>query len=274
MSSIIISTDLLSVGQMIAERTAQALGYAHLGRQILSSVAEKHQVREDKLVAALDEDASFWGLASKNRDLYLAYIQAATLDQFLGDNVVCEGLAAHLYIRDVSHILMIRILSDPKVRANQIAAQQDIPPKRARQLLERQEKRRRRWSLRAFGLAEADPSLYDMVISLSQIEADKAVDILTDTVGYRKFQPMTYSRQCLQDKALASQVRATLVPRFPGVKVQSRDRIVVVQTRTFKRNKRQKAEAIKALAQQIPGVEYVEVHSNKDFLRQGKDSTD
>jgi len=275
MSSIIISADLLSVGQMIAERTAQALGYTHLGRQILSSVAEKHQVREEKLVAALDEEASLWSRLSRSRDdLYLAYIQAAAAERFLGDNVVCEGLSAHLYLRDVSHILMIRLLSDPKVRANQIAAQQDIPPRRARQLLERQEKRRRRWSLRAFGLDETDPSLYDMVINLSQIEADKAVDILADTVGYRKFQPMTYSRQCLQDKVLASQVRAALASRFPEVKVQSRDSIVVVQTRTLKRNKRQKAEAIKELAQRIPGVEYVEVHSNKDFLRQAKNSTD
>jgi cytidylate kinase len=272
MSSIIISTDFSSVSQTIAQRTAEALGYEYLGPEYLTEVAKEYKVSAEKLAKALDPNSSSWAISSKNRSLYLAYIQAAVLGKFLEDNLVCQGLAAHLYVHGISHVLTVRILADTKLSVNQIAAEKNVTPKKARQILDCRERRRRRWSEKNFGVNEFDPSLYDMVISLSQIEADKAVEVIKDMVGYRKFQPMTYSLKCVKDKALACTVRAALGPRFPRMEVQARDGTVVIKPNTLRGGKGQQAEALKERTYQIPGVEYVEVHPSKNFVRQSNNS--
>jgi len=272
MSVIIISSDSYKTGQEIAQSSARALGYKPLDREILGKVANKARVSEEKLTQALDEGPSFLGLSSKLCHRYLAYIQEATLSELLNDNVVCHGLAAHLYVLGVSHVLRVRVLSDGEKRAQQIASQSGISLDKAKKFLDRQKRARRRWSMDAFHLDETDPSQYDLVISLSQIDSGEAVKIIGETVAYRRFQPMTYSIKCMQDLALASKVRAALLERFPDVRVRANRGTLIVETTVLRREKQKRAKAIKELAGGLPGVEYVEVHVVNDIFRQAAES--
>ncbi len=272
MSIIIISSDSYKTGRQIAERVAKAMGYDYVDREILETVAEKHSTPEAKLMRALDEPPSFMGLSSRLRNQYLAYIQEATLAQLLEDNVVCHGLAAHMYVLGVSHALRVRVLSDPEDLARQMTSEKNIAPEKVKKLIKKQERQSKRWSTDAFHLNETDPANYDLIIGLSQIDPDEAVKTITDTVGYRKFKPMTYSIKCLQDKELASRVRVALLERFPDAKVLADGSTVVVETRALKREKRKRIEAIKGLAGEIKGVGYVEVHVINDIFRQAAES--
>jgi len=236
-------------------------------------VAEKSNVQEEKLIKALDEAPSFLGLSSKLRNKCLACIQEATLGQLLGDNVVCHGLAAHLYVLGVSHALKVRVLSDPEELAGQLSTEAGGLAEKIKKLLKRQDAQRKRWSLEAFQLDEIDPSNYDMVISLSQIDPDEAVKTIANMTAYRKFQPMTYSIKCLRDKELASRVRMALMERFPDVRVQADGGTIVVETKAMKREKQKRTEAIKELAGGIAGVSYVEVHVASDIFRQAAESS-
>jgi len=273
MPIIIISSDSYKTGREIGEKTAKATGYDYVDRDILGPVAEKSNVQEEKLIKALDEAPSFLGLSSKLRNKYLAYIQEATLGQLLEDNVVCHGLAAHLYVLGVSHALKVRVLSDPEELASQLSSEAGGSAEKVKKLLKRQDAQRKRWSLEAFDLDETDPSNYDMVINLSQIDPDEAVKTIADMTAYRKFQPMTYSIKCLRDKELASRVRMALMERFPGVRVQADGSTIVVGTKAIKREKQKRTEAIKALAGGIAGVGYVEVHVANDIFRQAAESS-
>jgi cytidylate kinase len=272
MSVIIISSDYYQIGREIAKKTAETLGYTCLDREILGKVADKYHVPESKLTQALDESPSLLGISSKLQNRYLAYIQEVALTEFVKDNVVCQGLAAHLYVLGVSHVLRARVLSDSEKRTQQLASQEGISLKKARKLLDRRKDLRRRWSMDAFKLDETDPSQYDLVISLSQIDQDEAVKIITETVSYRRFSPMTYSIKCMKDRELASRVRAALLERFPDVRVRASGGTLVVETTALKREKRRRAKAIKEIAGSIPDVEYVEVHVTNDILRQAAES--
>jgi cytidylate kinase len=272
MSVIIISSDSYQVGREIAKKTADGLGYTSLDREILRQVADKYRVPESKLTQALDESPSLFGMSSKLQNLYLAYIQEVALAELLKDNTVCQGLAAHLYVLGVSHVLRARVLSDSEKHARQWASQEGISPKKARKLLDRLKNKHRRWSINAFELDETDPSRYDLVISLNQIDQDEAVKIITETVSYRRFSPMTYSIKCMKDQELAARVRAALLERFPDVKVRANGGTLVVETTALKRDKRKRAKAIKEIAGGIPGVEYVEVHVINDIFRQAAES--
>jgi hypothetical protein len=154
----------------------------------------------------------------------------------------------------------------------QWASQEGISLKKARKLLEGRKNVHRRWSMDAFDLDETDPSQYDLVISLNQIDQDEAVKIITETVSYRRFIPMTYSIKCMKDRELAARVRAKLLDRFPDVRVRANAGTLVVETAALKREKRKRAKAIKEIVGSIPGVEYVEVHVINDIFRQAVES--
>lgn len=272
MCVITISSDSYRKGAEVAEKTAESLGYKYVGREILASVSAKYGIPQAELIKALDESPSLFGMSSKTQALCLAYIEEAALAELAGDNVVSYGVAAHLYVAGVSHVLRVRFLAEPQALACEVSSQERVTVERAAAILKRRESERRRWSLKAFRQDETDPSLYDLVINLSQIDPEEAVKTVADTAAYRKFRPMSYSVKCMKDKELASKVRATLIGRFPGVRVRADGATIVVETNGLRRERRKKAEAIKGLAGKIEGVGYVEVHVVNDIFRQAAES--
>jgi len=272
MSIIIISSDSYPVGREIAMKTAKNLDYDFLGRESLAQIADNHTIEESKLIKAMDDGPSFLGMKKRVRNRCLAYIQEATLGALINANRVCQGLAAHLYVLGISHCLSVLVLADPEQILQQSASNKGISKKEAKKLIDRHNSFRRRWSMDAFDLDETDPSQYDLTISLSQIDADEAVKIISETITYRRFNPMTYSVKCLHDLELAARVRSALLESFPNVIVRANSGTLVVETAALKREKRKRAEAIKAVAGKIPGVEYVEVHVLNDIFRQAAES--
>ncbi|MFC1820558.1 AAA family ATPase [Thermodesulfobacteriota bacterium] len=272
MSIIIISSDSYNQGLEIASKVAETMDYTFLGREILNQVAEKYHLPEAKLRKAMDEMPRSFGMFSKLRKRYLAYIQAATLTELQKDNVVCQGLDAHLYVLGVSHVLKVRILSDPTLQAQQMASRMGIPPRKARKLLARNKKLHQRLSLDFFHLDETDPSIYELLISLRRIDQEEAVKIITETVSSQQFKPMTYSNKCMRDLELAGRVRAALLEPFPAVRVSANSGTLVVESIGLLQGRKKIAAAIKEQAQDIPGVEYVEVHFSNGFLRRTSES--
>ena len=268
MSIILISSDHYETGRVVAQQVAAATGYALLDRGILGEVASASRIPEPKILKSLEPTSSKMGFPAKVRDRALASIQGAVMARLLDDKVVCYGLAAHLYVLGVSHVLKIRILCNEEERGSLMATERKVGIEKARKLLKKQDAAEKRWSLDVFGRDETNPSQYDMVISLSQIEPDEAVKAIVETVSYRKFQSMTYSIKCLRDKELSIRVKLALMEKYNDVDVTADGATVVVRTKALKREKRKKTENIRALAGQIQGVSYVEVHVVRDIFRQ------
>jgi len=272
MPVIIVSANDLDQGREIAHRVAGVLGYRFVGRDLLEQVAAKYKVSQEDLAKALDEPPGLLTRKARRQRL-LAYLEAACLRELLDDDVVVHDLAAHLYVRGVSHALKVRIINEPGQRAQELARRDNIPPERAAKLVQRQNEEQKRWSQDAYDLDQTDPALYDLVISLGTLEQDKAVEIICDTVGYRKFQPMTYSRKLIQDKALAAQVRLELMERFPDIRVEANNGTVVAYIQSLKKDQRKKQELVRQMAGAIEGVRHVEVHVIRDYFGQAASSS-
>lgn len=272
MPIIAISADSPEQGGRIAQKVAETLGWDYLGRNLLTEVANRHNLMESNLLRALDEPPGLLSMRPRRRQQLLTHIKTVCLERLQSDNVVCYGLGAHLYLQGVSHVLRVRVISDLQARATGLSQSRALPPERAARLAKRREQESRRWSLHSFGADETDAGLYDLVISLSALEPDKAVEIICDAAGYPKFQPMTYSRKCLADKVLASKVREILMARFPDIRVQANDGTVVAQLQALKRHQRRRQEEVRRMACQVPGVEYLEVHVIRDFFGQAAES--
>lgn len=273
MPIIIISSDAAECEQPIAEGVAKAVGYRLLGPDILPDIAARRAIPAEKLTAALDQTPSAWRPGqSKSWLLRLACIEADVLDRLRQDNIVCWGLAAHLYVLGVSHALKVRLLTEGEKTVDRIAEQRGISPQRARHWLESAKRKRSQWSKTAFGQNEAEPSMYDLAINLGQIDPDEVVRTIAGAVAYRKFQPMTYSLHSLADLALAAEVKTKLLVLMSDVRVEARDGKVVVTSKAMKREREKKFAAIKALAGAVKGVDYVEVHLINYVIRAAAES--
>jgi cytidylate kinase len=261
MTSILISSDSPDVGENLALTLAEDLGYNHLGLSFLNKVADRYKTKASKLIKALNTAPSPASLGNKSVEQHLAYIQAYVLEALLEDNIVCEGLAAHLYVRGVSHVLKLRLLSDAGAREESLMAKENISRKKAEKTIARQDSDRIRWSQRAFSRDESDASLYDMALSLGQMGQAKAEDVIKNMAEYRKFKPNTYSRKCLNDLALASKLRVLLLQKFYDFRVMADGSTVQVFIKCSKRQKAKTAGEIKVIANEIPEIKFVEVHA-------------
>lgn len=260
MPIIAISADIYETGLDIARQVAEKLGYRFLGRELLAQVASEHHATEKELLGALDSSPGLLSRRVRRCRELANLVQAACLDQLLADNVVCYGLGAHLYLEGVSHALRVRIISDPQERAEDLARREGTPLERAPKELKQREQKSQKWSHETFGSDQGEPSLYDMALNLTTLERDKAVELICDTAGSRKLQAMTYSKQCLADKLLASRVRQKLLPSFRDIEVSVSNGTVVARLSTFPYRARKKQETVRQLAGEVAGVNYVEVH--------------
>lgn len=272
MPVITISADSMEKGQEISHGVATALGWQYLGRELLNDLAAANNLSENEFIKVLDEQPGFFGIRGRRRKRLINIIQTACLDKLVDDNLVCFGLGAHLFVGGVSHAIRVRIISGNQVRLAEIMERENLPEDRALKQLARQDDMRRRWSMELFNTDETDPGNYDLIINLDSIEAQNAVDIIVEAAGYPKFQAMNYSRKVLRDKALASRVHQELVEKFPEIRVAANDGTIVAQVKSLKRDQRKKQKAVREIAEQVPGVDFVEVHIISDYFGQAAES--
>ena len=269
MSIIIISSDAREIEETIAEKVAEAMDYSRLGNQILADVAEKYQIDPGQLNEAMETTPSlFKKLSARQWRHYLACVEAEVFDRLMADNIVCWGLAAHLYVTGISHVMKVRVLSGNSRGGMEIAEQKGISLEEVQKRRTGELQQRKKWSLAAYNYDETDLSRYDLVINLDQIDPAEAVKTITGAMEYRKFQVMTYSMKCLSNLALAARVDAVLLKSMADIKVQVQDGSVVVSTKASARQKRKKKATIKELAGNVDGVSYVEVHVKKNILEE------
>ena len=112
MSIVTISRGSYSRGKEVAEKVAQKLGYECISRDILLEASEQFNIPEIKLVRAIHDAPSVLDRFTYGKDRYVAYIRAALLKHVQKDNVVYHGLAGHLFLEGIPHVLKVRIIAD------------------------------------------------------------------------------------------------------------------------------------------------------------------
>ncbi len=273
MSIIIISSDSQEIESRTAGLISESLGYGMAARkEILPKVAEKYGLSADELVNVLEKRPSIFRSSVRQWKLYLSYIQEGVVEELRRDNLVCYGLAAHLYVLGVSHVLRVRILAKEEEKLRELTAHTGIDMQAARKLIDKEKKYRSRWAYEMYGMDEADSSRYDLSINLNSLDLEDAIKLIEETVSYRRFKAMTYSIRCLEDLAIVSRARAVLKKRFPDVRVQASGGRLIISLLSLKREKVKKTKMIKEMTSDIQGVDYVEVHVFNDYLKQAAES--
>jgi cytidylate kinase len=228
MSIITINRGSYSRGKEVAEKLAAMLGYECVSRDILLDASDEFNIPEIKLVRALHDPATVLDRFQHGKDRYISFLQSALLQTATRDNIVYHGLAGQFFLRDIPHVLKVRIIADMEARVAEEMRRENIPEETARYILQKDDDERRKWGLQVYGMDTWDSRLYDVVLCIGKLTVDDAVGFLADLVRKPAFQTTPESQRLVDNQALAARVAANLAGGFPRTRVAAKDGVVFV----------------------------------------------
>lgn len=260
MSIITISRGSYSKGKEIAVKVAEKLGYTAVSREIIIAASEEFNILEIKLARAIHDAPSVFERFTYGKQRYIAHIASTLLANFQKDNIVYHGLAGHFFIKDISHVLKVRIISDFEERVRTKMERDRVSQEIAAESLRKDDNERRQWSLALYGVDTWDISLYDLVVHIRKLTVSDAVNIICDTVKLEQFKTTSESQKALDDLALAATVKASIVNKYPNSSVTAHEGVVVAHIRASGSLGPKVVQDIEYLAGGVSGVRELEVH--------------
>ena len=230
MAIITISRGSYFRGKEIAQNVAKKLGYVCISREKLLKDSKEFNIPAIKLIHAFEDGPSIFDRFTHGRQRYLAYIQAALLNNLKKDNVVYHGFAFHYFVKDIPCALKVRITAEPEDRIKYVMERDKISKKDAKRFISKVDEQRRKWSRRLYGIDPSDPSLYDLVLHIGKITVKDAVDTICHVIGFKEFKTTLESKKMMCDLALAAEVKAALMDLNPNIGVSCENEIVTLET--------------------------------------------
>ncbi|MGD9732903.1 MAG: AAA family ATPase [Desulfamplus sp.] len=219
MAVITISRGSNSRGKEVAELVAKQLGYDCISRDVLLEASERFNIPEIRLNRAIYNAPSILERLTYSKDEYITYIKAALLKYLREDNIVYHGLAGHFFVKNIPHVVKVRIIADIKDRIKIEMEKENISRDEAERVIKNDDEERRKWSLALYGIDTANSTLYDLTIHIRRISPKDAADIICQTVKLDCFKTTPESQQIIDNMALVAQVKATLIKINPNIEV-------------------------------------------------------
>lgn len=221
MAIITISRGSFSMGKAVAEEVAERLGYDLISREIILDASERYNIPEIKLARAIHDAPGILERYRHTAQPYIAYIRSALVERILTDNVVYHGLAGHLLLQDIPHVLKVRITADLEKRVKNEIDREGITEQLARNIITGDDRQRRKWTKSLYGVDPWDSSLYDLVIRIDKLTLEEAVDFICRAAAGGGFKASEEDLRKTRDLAIACRVKAMLVDDFPNIGVTS-----------------------------------------------------
>lgn len=258
MSIITISQGSFSGGRMLAEAVSRRLGYSSVDREFVIARATAWGVSQEELRTTMQKPPSFFGQSPQNKYRYLAFIQAALTEHVRGGNAIYHGLAAHLLLGKGRQVLRTRVVAPMSFRVSMLELREGCSRKEAINQIERVDEERRKWTRFLYGVDWTDPSLYDLVLNLEQVNLVDASDVICTLAASPRFQPTAETMADLENLALASAVKAHLAmnPETRNLQFEVSAEAGSVSLKS-EVDSPQQAKAIRAIVKGIPGVRSV-----------------
>lgn len=204
MPVVTISRQFGSGGYTLAQIVAERLGYKFLYEEIIDSIAEQAKVSIEAVKAFESEGLdglNIFGRPSSKRfmdhifDSQRKYMDGPTYVRLLKeiiprlaekDNVVILGRGAQFILKDRPNTMHVLCVADKEDRNRFMQKRYDLAGAAAADAVTRQSKRRMKL-LKLFHHEDFDlPHYYDLVLNLSKLSMDQAVNLVVRLVETQK----------------------------------------------------------------------------------------
>jgi cytidylate kinase len=266
MSIISISSLSYSAGEEIARRIAARLDYEGIDKEVFHAAAQLSGFSQHKLEKALTEAPGLLTMSPATRKLCAAHVKTALIDYFLKDNVVYHGPFGTHMIHGVSHCLKVRIYAQLEERALTKSKQDGSSLEDAKKAILKSDKQRLELAHLLYSVDDDKNDNFDLLVNASRMDVETACEVIEESIKHKRYQPMTYSINCLKNLSITSQVRSSLVDIDPNVEVVGESGNIWIQIKPPGLMKKRKLETVRQRATRVAGVKKVEIEVVDDIF--------
>lgn len=203
MAVITISKEFGTNGEKIANQAAERLGYEYIGESLVAEIAKKlkiseseaatfHKTSQSRILRFVDRytcsivqkvvDREHGCLDDKN---YYEVTKKLVQDVYEAGDVIILGWGGQCLLRGKPNTLHVRLTKDNEIKLNEIIEAENLSPKAAKTLIEREEGDLKAYIKHYFNEDWNAAHLYDLVIDMGKTSVEKAVDLICDNVKHK-----------------------------------------------------------------------------------------
>jgi len=255
MAIITVSRATFSGGKALAEGVAEKLGYRCIAREALVEASKDYGVPLDKLSRALADGLGMMERFALERCHYLAFIQTELVRAVKDEGVVYHGLAGHLLLKDIPHVLRVKVMAGMEFRIHAAMERANLTRPDAIEFIRKIDAKREKWVKFLYHVNRNDISTYDLVVNLDRISMSTACDLICQNASLPEYQPNPQSQRRLDDMVLATKIRAHIaaanIINDHKIAIDANDGIVTIGGRV---DNLVEAERAQKAVNHLPGV--------------------
>jgi cytidylate kinase len=215
MPVVAMTREMGSRGREVAQRVAEDLGLTLVLHELIEhDLAERLQVPASVVHHRFEGGATLrerWQVPSRRLAQYTA---EEILELAQKGNVLIRGWGACGLVRDVPHVVRVRVCAPMELRERNLMGQRSKDRGAARREIERNDAAHKRILHAAYGVDREDPLLYDLVLNTERLSVETCARLVRELVESPELRETDASRAILDDKVLEARMRVKLRERF------------------------------------------------------------
>ena len=212
MSVVAISETFSSQGTEIGWELSRALGWEFADREIIAKAAERFGESVMDLHHVSEEKPTLWERFSDSTRHYVSCIEATILEMAARDEAVLVGHGAAIILRQIPHVLRVRVGAPESLRATRARHAQGLATGETALEFVRDIDRERAARIKfLYHVDVDDPLLYDVVINTDRASVADGVRIIRAALQGEFTRPSARSLALARDVSVAAQTKARLL---------------------------------------------------------------
>ncbi len=265
----IFSADFCREQEVVKELTGRTSFRLTTTDQIVAEAAVLAGMDEAKVRRALTLKTSVFEKFTHEKQYALAHIKLVLSKLLMvsaGRDLILTGYSSQLIPREITHFFRVGLIADKQYRVKVAMEERGLSAREAEKLIARLDEERAQWLAKYCGIQDAfNPADYDLLIPMNKESVTDAAELIISYLDRDILQPTPSSEQAVEDFNLQAMVEVALAKKGHDLTVQAvNGKVKIIINKNVTRLNRLKEE-IRAIVEQVDGVEEVEIGLSKDF---------
>ncbi len=265
----IFSADFCKEQEVVKELTSRTNFRLTTTDQIVAEAAVLAGMDEAKVRRALTLKTSVFEKFTHEKQYALAHIKLVLSKLLMvsaGRDLILTGYSSQLIPREITHFFRVGLIADKQFRVKVAMEERGLSAREAEKLITRLDEERVQWLSKYCGIQDAfNPADYDLLIPMNKESVRDAAELIISYLDRDILQPTPSSEQAVEDFNLQAMVEVALAKKGHDLTVQAvNGKVKIIINKNVTRLNRLKEE-IRAIVEQVDGVEEVEIGLSKDF---------
>lgn len=223
MTVIAMTREMGTRGKDVAAKLAGQLGIGVVHHELVEKhLADRLHLKESAVHRFLEGEASLWERWQIDPKRLSRFSSEEILELATRGNVLIRGWGAAQLLRDVTHVLCVRICAPMSDRVHEMTRRLGVDDtSTVTREIERNDDAHARVIQRQFQTDWRDPTAYDITLNTGDIPIDVCVGLLRQLSQSGAYEPTEESRSHLFDKLISARVTTALDAAFSDSPVGS-----------------------------------------------------